>query len=72
MHCCIIRGGIIIINYASIINCLILNLNFFSYLMRVNYLGDCSFEIFDDPCTIALLKVVLLLLLLLLLLIMHP
>ena len=40
--------------------------------MRVNYLGDCSFEIFDDPCTIALLKVVLLLLLLLLLLIMHP
>ncbi|XP_011008925.1 PREDICTED: uncharacterized protein LOC105114162 [Populus euphratica] len=23
----------------------------------VNYLGDCSFEIFDDPCTIALLEV---------------
>jgi len=68
MHCCIIRGGIIIIiNYASIINCLILNLIFFSYLTQVNYLGDCSFEIFDDPCTIALLEVLLLLLLLLLL-----
>lgn len=23
----------------------------------VNYLGDCSFEIFDDPCTVALLEV---------------
>lgn len=23
----------------------------------VNYLGDCSFEIFDDPCTLALLEV---------------
>lgn len=23
----------------------------------VNYLGDCSFQIFDDPCTVALLEV---------------
>ena len=25
--------------------------------MQVNYLGDCSFEVFDDPCTVALLEV---------------